>query len=60
MLLRKSVLIGLSTGLFGLQAPVSQLMASIFLLTFSLAAHAIYQPYGDYSTNVLEGLALIG
>lgn len=60
LLLRKSTLIGLGTGLFGLQLPVGQLMASVLLLVLSLALHAYVQPYGDSAANLLDGLALVG
>ena len=60
VLVRKSMLVGLSTGFLFLKKSSSQLVATMFLLSMSLVLHVVMLPFRKDSYNLLEGLALLG
>ena len=59
-LLRKSMLVGLSTGFLVLTSAPAQLVATMFLLSMGLVLHFVVIPFKRHSANLLEGLAMLG
>ena len=59
-LLRKSMLVGLSTGFLFLTSPSAQLVGTMFLLSMGLALHFVVIPFRNHSNNLMEGLAMLG
>jgi hypothetical protein len=59
-LLRKSMLVGLSTGFLVLTSAPAQLVATMFLLSMGLVLHFVIIPFKRHSANLLEGLAMLG
>jgi hypothetical protein len=60
VLLRKALLTSISTGFLGLQDIRSQLLLTMLLLALSFAMHISVIPYKAATTNILEGVALLG
>jgi hypothetical protein len=60
VMVRKALFMGLATGFIGLKDSRTQIVATMFLLSVSLAAHVFFQPYRHKEVNILEGLALMG
>ena len=59
MLLRKSFLLGLSTGLLGLEDPRAQLTYTMFLLSTFVGMQVHYKPLVSPLLNLTEALALV-
>lgn len=60
VLLRRSILMGLSTSLFWFRKPLSALLVALGLLIVSLSMQAHISPYGTAALNALEVLSILG